>query len=192
MSQSIDIKGLQEIIGGDPIQYHEIVRNEKAINCAARWPLLAQIQNGEITTPVVAKLPRETGASPRNRADVVGRPFMTTPTPAPTAINGERIFVAVDPFALRTQANVTPNRTPVPVPVPPPVPMPPLVQKVFAPVPAPARWLASAATPLPVRASVSVPASTPALKVPPAQGSGLAALFKRLEFANETDNGSAR
>lgn len=188
MSQSIDIRGLQEIIGGDPIQYHEIVRNEKAINCAARWPLLAQIQNCEITTPVVAKLPRETGGSPRNRADVVGRPFMTTPTPAPTAINGERIFVAVDPFALRTQANVTPNRTPVP----PPVPMPPLVQKVFAPVPAPARWLASAATPLPVRASVSVPASTPALKVPPAQGSGLAALFKRLEFANETDNGSAR
>ena len=184
MNQAIDIKGLHEIIGGDPVQYHEIVRNEKAINCAARWPLLAQIQNGGITTPVVATSPREIGVSPKNRADVAGRPVMTAPTPAPTAINGERIFVAAAPSALWIQANVTPNRTriPVPVPVPPPVPMPALVQKAIAPVAVPTRWPASAVTSPPVRASVSAPA----------QSSGLAALFKRLELANETDKGSAR
>lgn len=45
MSQSTDIQGLQEIIGRGFGDYHEIVSDEKSINCQARWPLLAKTQS---------------------------------------------------------------------------------------------------------------------------------------------------
>jgi hypothetical protein len=42
MTVSTDIRGLQEIIGTSFGDYHEIVSDEKSVNCQARWPLLAQ------------------------------------------------------------------------------------------------------------------------------------------------------
>lgn len=45
MNPSTDIQGLQDIIGTSFGEYHEIVRDEKSVNCQARWPLLAQTQS---------------------------------------------------------------------------------------------------------------------------------------------------
>ena len=67
MTISTDIQGLQEIIGTSFGDYHEIVSDEKSVNCQARWPLLAQTQSTltglAAVKPSVLKIRSRTGSS---------------------------------------------------------------------------------------------------------------------------------
>ena len=54
MSLAIDIKGLQDIVGGELVPYQEIVRDEKAANCQARWPLLANTRFADEAAGIAA------------------------------------------------------------------------------------------------------------------------------------------
>ncbi len=99
MKTAKDIQSLKSIVGDDFGDYREIVRDELASKCQARWPLLAQGLSAEPVTTTARRgrrrerpwtsvdLPVESPAVPdRNRATQAAPMPMRTPERAIAAL----------------------------------------------------------------------------------------------------------
>lgn len=64
MKSPNDISSLFKMLGENPEQYQEIVRDIDALKSRERWPLLAAIQASE-TTPHSSSMPRSSNDLPR-------------------------------------------------------------------------------------------------------------------------------
>ncbi len=101
MTISTDIQGLQEIIGTSFGDYHEIVSDEKSVNCQARWPLLAQTHS--TLTGIVAVNPSV--LKMRGRTDN----FKTAPILAIAPSTGAEINISVHTEPVIHSAASVPN-----------------------------------------------------------------------------------
>lgn len=179
MNQAIDITALQEMIGGAPVQYHEIVRNEKAAQCVARWPLLAQIQGGAAVAPADTTALRAIGMPPVRHADLT----IAAVTAAPAASFAPLFSPSFAPVPV---AVLAPALAPVSAPVAEQVPaFAPLPQVSVMPEHAPERTQerAPAAAPAP-----KLPIPIPALNTRPVKSNQLLSMFKRLELPTVAEN----
>jgi hypothetical protein len=113
MTISTDIQGLQEITGTSFGDYHEIVSDEKSVNCQARWPLLAQTHSTltgvTAVKPSVLTIRGRTGSSktapilavaPTTGAEVTisvhAEPVIHSAASAPVLVNSTPLKLAIE------------------------------------------------------------------------------------------------
>ena len=175
MSLAIDIKGLQDIVGGELVPYQEIVRDEKAANCQARWPLLANTHFADEAAGIAAtRSVRQAERTFPSDGD------LGTATPAArTRTEAGRLAGGAAPRS--------------PVPAVSSAAAHALLPAAQAPTTLPANW--PSPTPAPAQSFARqplVPRAGSAPRAAPAQRSALTDLFKRLESAQEKTYGFTR
>jgi len=186
MSLAIDIKGLQDIVGGELVPYQEIVRDEKAANCQARWPLLANTHFADEAAGIAAtRNVRQAERTFPSDGD------LGTATPP----EREQYPPAAPAARTRTEAGrLAGGAAPrSPVPAVSSAAAHALLPAAQAPTTLPANW--PGPTPAPAQSFARqplVPRAGSAPRAAPAQRSALTDLFKRLESAQEKTYGFTR
>ncbi len=187
MSLAIDIKGLQDIVGGELVPYQEIVRDEKAANCQARWPLLANTRFADEAAGIAATRNVRQAERVVPSDGAVG----TAATPPgreqyPPAAPAARTRVEAGRLAGVSAARRS-------VPAASSAAAHALLPAAQAPTTLPSNWPSPAPAPAHSFARQPlVPRAGSAPRAAPAPRSALTDLFKRLESAQEKTYGFTR